>query len=104
MEATPHAVLWQAVHAAYEARDPDEARRLLHAGTPVPDCSILLRCGDEDYIRWLLSHELISLSPADTEAWPTLQERQLQCNALTESARPACILDEPEWQQTHGDQ
>ncbi len=43
--------LWQAVHAAYEDRNPDEARRLLSHGGATIDCSRILRCGDEDYIR-----------------------------------------------------
>lgn len=86
-----HAALWHAVHQAYENRAPDEARRLLRNGSAGRDCSSILRCGDEDYVRWLLNHELIS-PPAVTDIWPELQELQLQCPALPESERPACIL------------
>ncbi|MBE6416435.1 MAG: hypothetical protein E7032_07900 [Akkermansiaceae bacterium] len=89
---TTHTELWQAVHTAYEAHNPDEARRLLNSSGEVPDCSLILRCGDEDYIRWLLSNELIA-APTTTEQWPELQELQLQCPALQEADRPACILD-----------
>ena len=89
---TTQAELWQAVHTAYEERNPDEARRLLHTGAAAPDCSVVLRCGDEDYIRWLLSNELI-IPPTVTDVWPELQELQLQCPALPEADRPACILN-----------
>ena len=84
--------LWQAVHAAYEDRNPDEARRLLSHGGATADCSRILRCGDEDYIRWLLSLDILS-QPSDSEAWPDLQEIQLQCPALPESERPGCIME-----------
>lgn len=86
-----HAALWNAVYLAYENHDPAEARRLLRNGGSTIDCSRILRCGDEDYIRWLLSNELIS-PPSVTDIWPELQELQLQCPALPESDRPACIL------------
>ena len=89
---TTHADLWHAVHTAYEEHNPEEARRLLHTGSTAPDCSLVLRCGDEDYIRWLLSNDLISPPPA-ADVWPELQELQLQCPALAESARPGCILN-----------
>lgn len=89
---TTQAELWHAVHTAYEERNPDEARRLLHTGSADLDCSVVLRCGDEDYIRWLLSNELIH-PPTVTEVWPELQELQLQCPALAEADRPACILN-----------
>lgn len=89
---TTHTELWQAVHTAYEAHNPDEARRLLNSGGTAPDCSVVLRCGDEDYVRWLLSNELIA-PPTAADVWPELQELQLQCPALPEEDRPACILD-----------
>ncbi|MBR5879744.1 MAG: hypothetical protein IKY91_09315 [Akkermansia sp.] len=84
--------LWQAVHAAYEERNPDEARRLLSHGGVTMDCSRIWRCGDEDYIRWLLSLDILQ-AQADSDSWPGLQEIQLQCPALPESARPACIME-----------
>ena len=84
--------LWQAVHAAYEDRNPDEARRLLSHGGATADCSRILRCGDEDYIRWLLSLDLLP-QQQNFDAWPDLQEIQLQCPALPEADRPACILN-----------
>lgn len=89
---TAQAELWQAVHTAYEEHNPDEARRLLHTGVTAADCSLVLRCGDEDYIRWLLSNEVIT-PPSATEVWPELQELQLQCSALAEESRPSCILN-----------
>lgn len=88
---TTHAELWHAVHAAYEEHNPDEARRLLRNGSHGLDCSTILRCGDEDYIRWLLSNDLI-IPPTVTDIWPELQELQLQCPALPEEFRPGCIL------------
>ena len=87
-----HAAFWQAVHTAYENKAPDEARRLLRSNNPPPDCSRILRWGDEDYVRWLLSNDLIAPPPAD-EVWPELQEIQLQCPALPEAQRPGCILE-----------
>ena len=84
--------LWQAVHAAYEDRNPDEARRLLSHGGATIDCSRILRCGDEDYIRWLLSLDLLP-QQQNFNTWPDLQEIQLQCPALPEADRPACSLN-----------
>lgn len=92
MDSSSHSALWLAVHAAYEAHDLDEARRLLQNGTSPLECSTILHCGDEDYVRWLLSNELISLPPGVAEIWPDLQELQLQCNSIDEAARPRCIL------------
>lgn len=92
MELSFRADLWQAVHEAYENRAPEEARRLLQSRTPAPDCSLILRCGDEDYVRWLLSNDIITPPSAD-DVWPELQEIQLQCSALPESARQTCILN-----------
>ena len=90
--------LWQAVYAAYEAKDPEEARRLLHTGRDIMNCGLLHHCGDEEYLRWLLHHQLIFPAAKDEEAerWPGLQEKQLQCDALPESQRPGCILN-GEW-------
>lgn len=85
---------WQAVHNAYETHDVAEARRLLHSVQEVPDCSLLLRCNDEDYIRWLLNNELLPMHADDNKYdWPGLQELQLQCSALNEPAQPDCILN-----------
>ena len=84
--------LWQAVYSAYETHDTNEARRLLYNEKQPPDCSHLLRCGNEDYIRWLLSNELLPLAEIDPAEWPELQEIQLQCSALDEAARPDCVL------------
>ena len=92
MDLPFHADLWQAVHTAYENRAPEEARRLLGSRMPLPECSRLLRCGDEDFVRWLLSNDIIAPPPA-AEVWPELQELQLQCSALPEENRPACIMD-----------
>ncbi|MBR1982065.1 MAG: hypothetical protein IKA23_04870 [Akkermansia sp.] len=92
---THHEAMWQAIHAAYEARDPAEARRLLQHATPQLTCDYLHRCSDEDYIKWLLENQLIpsgDLGSAE-DAWPGLQESQLQCNALPEAQRPDCIVD-----------
>lgn len=96
MDTPPQTPLLQAVHAAYEARNPDEARRLLHTRANQSDCHAILRCGDAAYLRWLLSHEILPTgqSPA---TWPEIQEKQLQCNALTEQERPKCILT-GEWE------
>lgn len=91
MEDQPHAAFWQSVHTAYENRDPAEARRLLQNAQEPVNCAPVLRCDDEDYIRWLLSNNLIPTG-AITETWPELQELQLQCTALPEAARPDCIL------------
>ena len=84
--------LWQAVYNAYESHDVDEARRLLNCETQTPDCSTLLRCKDIDYVRWLLSNELLPLPADSRDTWPGIQEIQLQCNMLSEAARPDCIL------------
>ena len=84
--------LWQAVYNAYESHDTDEARRLLHSEKQAPDCSTLLHCGNEDYIRWLLSNDILPLAGITPANWPGLQEIQLQCSALDEAARPDCIL------------
>lgn len=85
--------LWHAVHEAYETHDINEARRLLQKA-PLPlACSPLKRCDDIDYIRWLLSNDLILISADDSAQWPELQELQLQCSALNEEERPACILN-----------
>ena len=84
--------LWLAVYNAYESHDVAEARRLLHCEGQTPDCSELLRCSDVDYVRWLLSNELIPKTADNRETWPGLEELQLQCDALREAARPACIL------------
>lgn len=89
MSITP---LWQAVYNAYETHDTAEARRLLQSATQPPDCSSILRCGDEDYIRWLLSHDLLPAPSSDEDTWPGLQELQLQCQSVQEVARPDCIL------------
>lgn len=99
MESDSLAPLLQAVHAAYERRDIDEARRLLHSTDTLMDCSRFLHCGDEDYIRWLLSNAILPLDPTDAQTWPSLQERQLQCDALTEMERPRCII-EGEWKSS----
>ena len=90
--------LWQAVYAAYEAKDPEEARRLLNTGREILNCSILLHCEDEDYLRWLLHHQLIfpTGKNEELEHWPGLQEKQLQCDTLPEPQRPGCILN-GEW-------
>lgn len=90
--------LWQAVYAAYEARDAEEARRLLNTGKAVVDCRLLQHCADEDYLRWLLHHQLIfpTEKNEETERWPGLQEKQLQCDTLPEPQRPGCILN-GEW-------
>lgn len=93
MDSTTPSSLWQAVHTAYENRDLEEARRLLRNGASPLACSAILRCGDEDYVRWLLSHELITPPPDLEETWPELQERQLQCDALPESERPDCVIN-----------
>ena len=83
--------LWQAVHEAYENRNPDEARRLLaHSGATL-NCSRIRHCENEDYIRWLLSLDIFQ-TKVDSEIWPDLQEIQLQCPALPETDRPACII------------
>ena len=84
--------LWQQVYAAYEARDLDEARRLLANRKEDYACHDILLCGDENYVRWLLSNELIQPPGNTEETWPELQELQLQCNSLLEQKRPACIL------------
>lgn len=84
--------LWQQVYAAYEARDLDEARRLLANRKEDYACHDILLCGDENYVRWLLSNELIQPPGNTEETWPGLQELQLQCNSLIEQKRPACIL------------
>ena len=84
--------LWSAVYNAYESHDVDEARRLLHSEEPPPDCGTILRCSNVDYVRWLLSNDLIPQSTSNRDTWPDLEELQLQCNALSEAARPACIL------------
>ncbi len=84
-------VLLQAVHTAYENRDPEEAKRLLHTGLSIQDCSRIWRCGDTDYINWLLSNDILPITPSESD-WPELQELQLQCTALPEEERPACIL------------
>lgn len=96
MNTSPQAALWQAVHAAYEARNLPEARRLLHHSNPPSLCDYLHHCDDEEYVCWLLDNNLI---PTNTQApaWPDLQERQLQCNALPESERPRCI-QHGEWE------
>ena len=85
--------LWQAVHSAYESHDIAEARRLLHSDKELPDCKLLIRCGEEDYIRWLLSNDLLPLQTINKSDWPELQEIQLQCSSLSEEARPDCILE-----------
>lgn len=87
-----HARLLHDLHTAYENHAPDEARRLLRLNRQKINCSALLRCGDEDYIRWLLTHDILPLPTGATETWPELQEIQLQCNALNEAQRPGCIL------------
>ena len=84
--------LWQQVYAAYEARDLDEERRLLANRKEDYACHDILLCGDENYVRWLLSNELIQPPGNTEEPWPGLQELQLQCNSLIEQKRPACIL------------
>lgn len=91
MEDSSREELWQAVHAAFERHDPAEARRLLQSGTCPPDCSWLAGCSDEDFLRWLLSHRLLPSGAVET-GWPSLQELQLQCDALAEADRPACVL------------
>ena len=92
--------LWNAVHAAYEAHAPEEARRLLQSNSDLVDCSLIVRCGDEDYLRWLLSNDLLpSEALAAVEAWPGLQERQLQCDALPAAQRPRCIL-QGDWDES----
>ena len=90
--------LWLAVYAAYEAKDPEEARRLLHTGSDIMNCGLLHHCGDEEYLRWLLHHQLIfpAEKNEETERWPGLQEKQLQCDTLPEHQRPGCILN-GEW-------
>ena len=90
--------LWQAIYEAYEAHAPEEARRLLGTESPLLNCAEIPHCNDEDYIRWLLHHQLILVSQNQNLAdnWPNLQERQLQCNALPEPGRPDCIL-KGEW-------
>lgn len=99
MEPTHHDALLQAVHAAYESRDADEARRLLQNGKEPVNCSIFLHCDDADYLQWLLSNNIITTSETETEHWPGLQEKQLQCNALPEIERPRCILS-GEWEES----
>ena len=93
MEHMETTLLWLAVYNAYESRDAEEARRLLQSEESTPDCSIPLRCGDLEYVRWLLSNDLIPRSEQYSNIWPELEEIQLQCNALNEPARPACILN-----------
>ncbi len=87
--------LWQAVHAAYEARDLTEARRLLQHAESRTTCDILHHCNDEAYVKWLLEHQLIPAQNVNTADLSelNLQERQLQCDALNEKHRPACILE-----------
>lgn len=97
MPEPPSSTLWQAVHAAYEARDLNEARRLLCNGVCQVDFTHMPYRDDVEYITWLLSHQLLPPSQEPPE-WPTLQERQLQCDALDESARPRCIL-QGEWEE-----
>ena len=84
--------LWQAVHAAYENRNPYEARRLLNHSGALLDCSRIRQCSDEDFIRWLLSLDILQ-PQGITASWPDLQEIQLQCPALPEAERPACIME-----------
>jgi hypothetical protein len=96
MDTPPSAALLQAVHAAYESHNPEEARRLLHTQASLSDCHAILRCGDEAYLNWLLSHDLLPTGQSTT-SWPEMQERQLQCDALAEPERPRCILT-GEWE------
>ena len=84
--------LWLAVYNAYESHDVAEARRLLNDEKQAPDCGFFLHCSDVDYVRWLLSNGLIPPTTNNWDNWPELEELQLQCNALSEAARPACIL------------
>ena len=84
--------LWLAVYNAYESHNVAEARRLLKADEQPPACSDIMRCSDIDYVRWLLSNDLIPPTIDSRSTWPELEELQLQCNALSEAARPACIL------------
>lgn len=84
--------LWQAVYNAYESHDVAEARRLLSCKEQIPDCSTILRCSDIDYVHWLLSNNLVPRTEDVWNTWPEIQEIQLQCNSLSEAARPDCIL------------
>lgn len=99
MEQPEDTTLWQALHTAYEERNPQEARRLLNNGAIPGNCCFLQRCSDIDYLRWLLDNKLIVPS-SDTprETWPERQEKQLQCDALPEAERPHCIID-GEWEK-----
>ena len=90
MNTTPP--LWLAVYNAYESHNVAEARRLLNGDEQPPDCSDILRCSDIDYVRWLLSNDLIPSTIDSWSTWPELEELQLQCNALSEADRPTCIL------------
>ena len=97
MESPEQPAWWHSLHRAYEEHNPDEARRLLNDGRLPDSCPPVQGCHDRDYIRWLLEHDLIApASPRDEETWPDKQERQLQCDALEEAARPDCIL-KGEW-------
>lgn len=92
MESHTDDQLWQDVHKAYEEHDLQEAGRLLGKAPAAMDCSRLADCGDIDYFRWLLNQQMLVLTAGNADSWPGLQEKQLQCNALEESARPRCIL------------
>ncbi len=99
MEHPDETALWQALHTAYEERNPQEARRLLNNGTLPRACSLFQRCGDIDYLRWLQENKLVG-TPSDSapETWPERQEKLLQCDALPEAERPSCIID-GEWEK-----
>lgn len=96
MDTAPQSALLQAVHAAYESHNPEEARQLLLTQATLNDCHAILRCGDVAYLNWLLSHDLLPTHLSVSPEWPSFQEKQLQCDALPEEARPRCILD-AEW-------
>lgn len=98
MDTPEEAQFWNALHEAYESHNPEEARRLFQQSGTVVNCSILQRCGDEQYIQWLLHNNIIHGEQEGHESWPGLQERQLQCNDLDESQRPRCIL-EGDWEE-----
>lgn len=61
--------LLQAIHAAYEARNLDEARRLLQNNPSPINCSLLANCKDEQYLQWLLDNHFID-SPYNNNSTP----------------------------------
>lgn len=99
MDTADPTQLWQALHAACEEHNPEEIQRLLDDGTVPPDCQSRTECSDLDKMRWLQEGKrpAPAVSPPDKD-WPSRQENQLQCDALPEAERPACILD-GEWEK-----